>query len=213
MADHGPIDERPPHYEETTDPRNPPSSVLRPAARRSAVWTYVGGIVVLFLIVTAALVYWGTGDRGGDPELDRAEQSAVGTGGEPIPEGDSPGGFDPQPRADSTRDELERRGAGERPQGPMPGLTSSAPLNELGSLFEDPASEVVGRRIDVRDVEVDGATQGNGFWIKDGDARAAVVAPGGTPAVRAGQHVDVSGTVESDGNDSVRIRATRVDVK
>lgn len=213
MADHRPIYDRPAQYEETTDPRNPPNSVVRPAARRKAVRTYVGGIAALFLIVAALLLYWTARDDGAGAEQPEASAVGTGGGGEPLRDGDSPGGFDPQERPDSTSEELERRGAGERPQGPMPGLTSGQPVDELESLFEDEPNTVVGRRVDVSDVTVDGARDGNTFWIKDGDARAAVIAPPDAPAVESGQRVHVSGTVEPDGNGSVRIRATRIETR
>lgn len=200
-----------PRYSETTDPRNPPNSVLRPAARRSAVWTYVGGIVAVFLIVGAMFAYWSISDRGGDNELDVSQPSAVGTGGSGEPaRAETPGGFEPIPEPDSTRDEIEFRGGDERPQGPMPGLTASEPLTELGAMLDGSPQSVAGRRIDVRDVHVE-SVDGSTFVIRDGDARATVVAQGGAGDVRSGQRVNVSGTVEPDGSGSARIRATRVD--
>ena len=81
---------------ETSDPANPPNSVLQPAARSSAVWTYVGGIAAVFLIVAAVFAYWSVTDRGGDSELDR-EPSTVGTAGSDNSAEESPGGFDPVP--------------------------------------------------------------------------------------------------------------------
>jgi hypothetical protein len=50
------------------------------------------------------------------------------------------------------------------------------------------------------------------FTVRDGDATATVVVPGGTPTVRAGQRVNVSGTIETAG-DMPRIRASRIDVR
>lgn len=211
MAEQRPDREPAPRYEETTDPRNPPSSVLRPAARRSAVWTYVGGITAVFLIVAAVFAYRAVTDGAGDSELDAPEGSAVGTSGDPGRTDPSPGGFDPAPDRDSTRDELEFKGVGEEPQGPMPGLTA-APLTELGAMLESSPDAVAGRRIDIRDVEVE-RTDGNTLVIRDGDRRVSVVAPDGSPTVRPGQRIDVSGTVEPDGRGSARIRATRVHVE
>jgi hypothetical protein len=207
------LDEDPaPQYEETTDPRNPPNSVLKPSARRGALWTYVGGIVALFLIVGAALVYWSTTDQPGDLERERPDASAVGTTGAAKAD-PGVGGFEPAPDQKSTSQELEYKGAGERPQGPMPGLQSETPLNELGSMFEGPSKAVIGRRIDVQDVDVERATEAETFYVRDGDVRAAVIAPPRTSPLRAGQRVNVSGNVEPDGSGNLRIRATRVEVK
>jgi hypothetical protein len=84
----------------------------------------------------------------------------------------------------------------------MPGLTG------LRNQSSDAAR---GRTIELRDVEVERA-DGNTFWVRDGDDRASVLTGGGMPTVRAGQRVDVTGTIES-GGDAVRIRATRIEVK
>jgi hypothetical protein len=197
---------------ETTDPQNPPSSVMNRGARRSAVSTFVGGIVAVFLIVGAVFAYRSVTGSGGDSELDVTEPSTIGTGGRGDREGDSPGGFDPTREHESTRDELEYRGAGQEPQGPMPGLSNAAPLTDIDQLLDDGPARVVGRRIDVRDVDVQ-TVEGETFVIRDGEARATVIAPGPSPELRAGQRVDVSGTVEPDGRGGVRIRATRADVK
>ena len=188
-------------YDETVAPSNPPSAVLRPAARRTAVWTYLGILVLFFLVIGGALVFFaGTGRTlAGD---DRTDPSAVGTSGNPTPRDGTPGGFNPTPRPDDTRSELEFRGAGAQPQGPMPGLRG---------LRDESPDKVHGRRIELDDVVVE-RTDGNMFWVRDGDERAAVMTAGGMPTVHAGQRVDVSGTIERDGND-VRIRATRIDVK
>lgn len=202
-----------PRYGETNEPQNPPNSVLQPAARRGAVWTYVGGIAVVFLIVAAVFAYRATTEGTGDSELDLSEPATIGTAGGSAPREASPGGFDPVPDHDTTREELEFRGAGEQPQGPMPGLGASEPLTELGAMLDGPPRSVAGRRIDVRDVDVESVAGGNTFVIKDGDARVSVVAPGAAPPVRAGQRVDVSGTVEADGGGSARIRATQVTVR
>ena len=90
---------QPPEYEETTAPDNPPNSVMRPAVRRAAVVTYLGGIVVLFLLFAAALAYWTVTDKRiapRDGDMPR-EPSAVCTSGERTPREGAPGGFDPAP--------------------------------------------------------------------------------------------------------------------
>jgi hypothetical protein len=192
-------------------PAHPPYSVTRPAVRRAALFTYLGGIVVVFLIVAAAFMYWAASDRrvapSGPPEAD-----AIGTSGDRMPREGTPGGFDPGPDPSSTRSEIEFRGGGEPPQGTMPGLRTTAPLTRLSAMREGSPQSLAGRRIELDNVEVEKADGGT-FWIRDGDATATVITPGDMPTVRAGQRVDVTGTVEADGGSGLRIRATRIDVK
>ena len=190
-------------YEETVDPNNPPNSVLKPQVRNAAIGTFVGGIVVFFLIVAVALVYWTSSNRQIAPDPgDRNPPGAtggdeVGTVGETTA-----GGQDPAPRPGSTQDELEYRGA-----------TSSnapVPITKIGAVLVDSPATVIGRRADFHEAAVASAHPG-GFWIHDGNAKVEVVAPAGAPSARTGQAVDVTGTIESDGRGGVRIRATRVD--
>jgi hypothetical protein len=186
---------------ETVAPTNPPNAVVNPHARRTAVWTYLGIIVGFFVVVGAALLFWvgtGAGPIGDD---NRFDPSAVGTSGERMPREDTPGGFDPTPDHGDTESELEFRGAGESPQGPMPALRAPGESGDT----------TTGRAIELRDVEVE-RVEGTTFWIRDGNSRASVVTGGGMPTVRAGQRVDVNGTIEA-GGDEARIRATRIDVK
>jgi hypothetical protein len=190
-------------YEETVDPKNPPNSVLQPKVRRAALGGFLGSVVVFFLIVAAALVYWNASNRRIAPDPgDRTPPGAtagdeVGTVGETTA-----GGQDPAPRPDSTRDELEYRGAS--------GRDTTLPLTNAGAILVDEPSTVIGRRVDFTNVEVT-SSNANSFWIRDGNTRVEVIAPSGTPAVRQGESVNISGTVESDGRGGVRIRATRVD--
>ena len=163
-------------YDETVAPQNPPNSVVRPAVRRTALVTFLGGIIVMFMIVAAAFVYFTARDVPGGG-MRPTDPTAVGTSGERMPREGTPGGFDTDPSFGSTRDELEYRG-------------NTAPRAEL------------------KDVQVERA-DGDTFWVRSGDRSVAVIAPGGMPTVKAGQHVDITGTKESDG----RIRATRIDVK
>lgn len=108
-------------YDETTDPQNPPNAVVRPQARTAALVTFLGGIILFFVLFGAGLLFWTVTDRMSDDEL--REPSAVGTSGEPRSD-TAPGGFDPAPEHGSTDSELEYRGVGEPTQGPMPGLTT-----------------------------------------------------------------------------------------
>jgi hypothetical protein len=190
-------------YEETVDPKNPPNSVLQPQVRTAAVSSFVGGIVVFFLIVAAALVYWTASHRriAQDPG-DRTPPGAtagdeVGTVGETTA-----GGQDPAPRPGSTRDELEYRG-GNSPD-------AARPLTEVGMILRDKPQTTIGRRVDFYDVDVASVNAGS-FWVHDGNGKVEVIMPQGAPSVRAGESVHVSGMVESDGGGGVRIRAARVD--
>jgi hypothetical protein len=197
-----PLDrDQPEHrYDETVDPSNPPNAVLRPAVRRKALGGSLGIILVLCVAVAAAAAIWITADLSPDGD-DRIDPSAVGTSGERQPRENTPGGFDPAPRPRSLEDELERRGVDERPQGPMPGLRG----------LRGDSAGTAGRQIELENVMVERADGGT-FWIRDGNETATVVTSGGMPTVRAGQRVDVTGTVEQSGTD-VRIRASRIDVK
>jgi hypothetical protein len=114
-----------PEYEETVAPENPPNAVLRPAARTAALVTFLGGIVLLFVLIGAVLFYWKVADRPGDD----GRPASIGTTGEPRSD-EAPGGFDPTPDADNTRDELKHKGVDEPKQGPTPGLTSGATKKE-----------------------------------------------------------------------------------
>jgi hypothetical protein len=200
--------EDPERRSETVDPANPPNSVVRPAVRSAVLGTYLGGIVALFVLVAAAFAYWSVSDRRIAPGgSDRVQApSAVGTSGERTAGDDTPGGFDPAPSFGSTRQELDYRGGGK----PSPGPSSTAPLTSVRDLM-DSSKAIEGRRVDLDDVRVDRA-EGGAFWIRDGDATAAVVAAGGSPTVKDGQQVDLIGTIEREGS-GVRIRASRIDVK
>jgi hypothetical protein len=181
-------------------PQNPPNSVVNPRVRRAAFWSYLGPLLVLFVVVGGALVYWT--NRPPQRELDDEQMSeARGTTGEQAPGRETPGGQNPDRRPDSAREEEKFRG-----------VVTDQPITELGAALEPPAGEVAGRRIVVRDVDVIQSHGALNFWVQDGVAKVAVVAPEGSPAVANGQSVDVSGVVEPDGHGSVRIRASRVTV-
>jgi len=162
-------------YDETVMPQNPPNSVLQPAVRRSALATYLGGIIVAFVLFAGAFVYFTVIDkRGGTGNA--GDPTAVGTSGERLPREGTPGGFDPAPGFGSTGDELEYRG----------GTQQQTKLD---------------------DVQVE-RTDGDTFWVRNGDRSMAVVVPGGMPTVKAGQRIDVTGVMQPDG----RLRASRIDV-
>ena len=204
MADANNDRQSPERYEDTTDPRNPPNSVANRDVRRTALRSYLGPLVVFFIVAGLALIYWANRSPvvNEDPaEIGTSGQDVVGERGN---DSDTPGGFQPDPRPDSTRDEIERRGGA----GTGTEVGGGTPLNELGSALENDG-RAVGQRIEVRDVDVIDAGDGRTFWVRDGNARIAVAAPAGTN-VTNGSTVDVSGVVESDGKGGVRIRASRV---
>lgn len=210
MPHQDPYDREPePRYNETSRPENPPNSVLRPAVRRTALWTYLGVVVAVFVVAGAALMYFAGTDTSLRDEDDIADPTAIGTSGERMPREGTPGGFDPQPEHGNTESELEYRGSGQQPQGPMPGL--GRPLTQLSDLGGESPQSLPGRRIELSGVEVEHA-EGSMFQVRDGNSRATVMAPGSTPTVQAGQRVDIAGTIEAAG-DIVRIRASRIDVK
>jgi len=178
------------------DPSYPPQSVLQPAARRSAVITYVGGLFVLAAIVGVAMMYWIGRDKG---RVEPGTPQAVGTvGTAPGGLGRTDGGSDPQKRPDTPREELELRGAGTL-------------LTRIDAVFAGSPASVAGRQVDFRDVEVESGDSRT-FWVRDGSARIAVVAEGDA-RVTPGSRVDVNGVAESDGSGSVRVRAQRVSVR
>ena len=127
----------PERYEETVDPRNPPNSVLNDSVRRTALRSYLGPLVALFIVVGLGLVYWA--NRG--PVFDGVEEGRVGTTGEisidTVGErgnAETPGGINPDPRPDSTREEREFRGLGS-PKAPLPGLIEENTLTDLRQML------------------------------------------------------------------------------
>ena len=181
--DEKPIANADPQYEETVAPQNPPNSMVNPAARKHWLASSVGIVALLCLIFGVGFAWMFVGRELGQGRVDRdAIAEAEGTSGEHQAREATPGGFDPAPRPNSTRDELAYRG-------------------DLSA----------GARVSLTDVTVE-RTDGDMFWVRRGNETIAVVAPGGTPTVRAGQRVNVSGTMEGSG-DAKRIRASRIDVR
>jgi hypothetical protein len=206
----------PERYEETTDPRNPPNSVVNDGVRSAALRSYLGPIVVLFVVVGIALLYWANRSPV-IPDVDDRQQ--IGTSGadsdshdvigERGNRDDTPGGFDPDPRPGSTAEEIESR-SGNPDQPAFPGTQRGADLTTLAMLEGEP-KDLVGRRVTFRNVTVADAQDASHFWIQDGNAKAEVMAPRGGPAVKTGASINVTGVVEEDGRDGVRIKAERVE--
>jgi len=191
------------NYDETRDPANPPNSVLNQRARNAAFWSSFGPLIVLTIVVGLGLVYW---SARGPAAPDRPErQQAVGTSGDTTP-----GGFEPEGRPDSTRDELERRGGVDDPaQGAAGRLHDKTPLTSVSDVTGK-TNDAAGRPVDLKDVEVDSA-QGNSFWVRDGDDKVEVTGDGQS-LPRKGAHVHVIGTAEAAG-DRILIRASKIEAR
>jgi hypothetical protein len=101
------------HYEETRDPKNPPNSILAPRARSAALRWFVGSLVVFFLLIGVALVFWNAANP--QPSLQGEREKVVGTSGYYYYS--TEGGHDPIRRPRSTRDELKFRGELTPPNG------------------------------------------------------------------------------------------------
>lgn len=191
-------------YDDTRHPDNPPNSVLSHSARRGALWSYLGPIVVLFVIMGLGLAYWSLRRPAAAERPDRDQ--AIGTSGETTPGGDTP-----QPHPNSTADELQFRGGVNQPaQGPMPNLHDRTSITSIEEILNKPA-DVAGRRVDLKDVTVDSA-QGDSFWIRDGDSKVQVVAAPGI-SVQKGARVHVIGTVEAVGSSTTRVHASKVEMR
>ena len=96
-----PGSDTPRRYEETTEPQNPPNSVLNRDARRAAVLSYFVPVVLLFVVIGIALVVL----------VEPAKRSRSETGDRPEvgTVGRTDGGSQPEPKADSPRDEIKYR--------------------------------------------------------------------------------------------------------
>lgn len=91
-------------YDDTHDPQNPPNSVAHPNARNAALVSFVGSLVVFFVLVGVALLFWTVAHP--RPAAREGMEKVVGTSGYYSTEG----GHDPIRRPGSTRDELTFRG-------------------------------------------------------------------------------------------------------
>src|SRR5215217_6319149 len=136
-------DDTPRRYEETTQPQNPPNSVLNKDTRRAAVLSYFVPVVVLFVVIGIALVYWSNQpSRSESGDRDRAE---IGT------TGSTDGGSQPEPRPDNPRDEINYRGQ------------DLSPITRVSELRDIDARQMSDRRVSIAEAEVDSAT-GTMLW-------------------------------------------------
>jgi hypothetical protein len=97
------------------DPHDPPEAVANRRVRRAALWTYLGPIVIIALVLGIAMLFW-TGHQPWHARNDRTPNSIGTTGTEPKDENlanyPQSGGGDPARRPSSTADELKQKGAG-----------------------------------------------------------------------------------------------------
>lgn len=175
---------------ELNDPKNPPNSVLSKGARRAAVLSYLGPVIVLFVIVGIVLIYWST--RGPMTSGEQRENSVIGTSGERTE-----GGGTADPAFDSTRDELAFKGG------------DTGVSGTLSSVKAVTSARDAGHQVSIANAEVSAVNQDGSFWIHDGNDRVAVTGADVT-AIKEGQHVTVMGTTERDASGALRIRAARV---
>jgi hypothetical protein len=162
-------------------------SPIKPPTGRLPDGILIGALALVLLIVVGVFAYRMT-TRPTHPDL-AVDRSA-------IEQSRAPRDRDPQQKFESTSDELKNRGGDET-------------VTRLSDITRNQQA-VSGRRVELKDVEVESAN-GNTFWVKAGADKIAVVAPTGTPALKGGQRVALSGRVDvTDGQ--VRINATRVDV-
>lgn len=192
-------------YAETTNPHNPPNSVLRPQVRTEWLLSSVGTLAIIFVVVAAVFGWVYVSQELGNNSRIYPDPQTEGTSGEQQARENTPGGFNPARGAfRTTQEELKFRGAG----GPVPeSELADNVLTDAGELLDAP----IGARVSLTDVTVD-RTDGNLFWVRDGDVTVGVAVAGNTPTVRAGQHVNVRGTIEESAAGR-RIRASRIDVR
>lgn len=95
-----PMRHRPEHYEETVDPKNPPASTGAAPAVVAGMWYYLAPLGILILTLVLAFAYWGNRDT----RLVEPVAPTTGQGQE------LPGGQNPDPKPESTEDELRFRG-------------------------------------------------------------------------------------------------------
>jgi hypothetical protein len=181
--------------QELRDPHNPPNSMLRRETRRAALMSYLGPVVVFFVVVGIALIYWANRQP---PTVDPTIEGSVAT------TGSSDGGRDPEPRFDDTRDELDNRGG----DAARADRSSGSNDDVIGTLKAVTGSEA-GRRVALKNVEVS-SVESDQIWVHDGNNRIAITVPENASAVVARNHVDVDGFTETDSRGIVRIRATRI---
>jgi hypothetical protein len=92
--------------EDTRNPKNPPQSLMHPEFRNLALWSFVGSLVVFFVLVGIAFLFWTVAHP--RPAAREGMKNVVGPSGYYSTEG----GHNPDQnfRARDTQGELEYRG-------------------------------------------------------------------------------------------------------
>jgi hypothetical protein len=91
-------------YDESRDRKHPPNRLLAPPARSVALRWFIGSLLMFFLLIGVALVFWSAAN----PRPSVLEQRDVYS---------TEGGHDPIRQPGSTRDELKFRGELTPPNG------------------------------------------------------------------------------------------------
>jgi hypothetical protein len=93
-------------YEDTNNPKNPPQAVMKKSVRNAALLGLVGSLVVFFVLVGVAFVFWTVAHP--RPAAREGLKNVVGASGYYSTEG----GHDPAEnvRPSTTQDELKYRG-------------------------------------------------------------------------------------------------------
>ena len=112
-----------PQYQETRAPENPPNALIRPRARTGWLLSSLGTVIAIFVVVAAVFLWVVVRHQLGKDARIAPDPRAVGTSGPELQER-TPGGFDPAPSQDRTRDELKYRGATDGTQGQRQELTA-----------------------------------------------------------------------------------------
>lgn len=100
---------------ETVHPDNPPRAVTDPKLRKTGVFAvpgmfyYMAPIAIVILILIMAMMFWSSRD-----DVNEGAVPTTGIGQEAPAHQDTPGGFNPDPRHDTTQDEREYRGGDQR---------------------------------------------------------------------------------------------------
>jgi hypothetical protein len=175
---------------DSSDPHDPARSAVNPRGRRKAL-LFFGLIVVAVAVLGLMAFYWTT--RPVQVLTEQDVERSIGTAGQPTP-----GGHNPNLTPKDTVDEINSRG------------TES--FFDLAQVLSANPSNALDRRVVVRHVTVT-EISGTTAWVQDDQAKVAVRLPDTVSELRAGQTVDLEGTIEGDGRGGVRIAATRVTLR
>lgn len=180
-------------------PDAPPHAILKRSTRRAALISYLGPVVVLFVIVGIALIYWGNREP-----IAQTDPSAVDGGIGTT--GSTDGGRPADPAFGGTREEVNFRG-GTNNATPE-SITAGA--GDILATVKAASAGSAGQRVSLRNVEVT-EVNADRLWVHDGNNRVAVTIPANASTIAVNNRIDVDGTTESAPNGDVQVRATRID--